>query len=141
MAASISNWAFALVCAGLFIAGGTVLWSTRKPLGALRLDADQLLPSHVADSAAARLELSQPFSLDATVKCPLVRGNPSMVVTVTQSASSLRYWFPWKMREVGTPPSAQTAEPLPTTRVDWRGAVILERLRVLAAGAQPPGSP
>jgi len=142
MAASLSSWPFALVCAGLFVAGGAVLWATRKPMGVLRLDADRLLLSYVGDGAATQLELSHPFSLDATVKLPLLlRGNPSMVVTVTQGGSSLRYWFPWTMREIGTPPSAQTAESLPAIRVDWRGAVILERLRALAAGARPPGSP
>lgn len=108
-----------------------------RAMGVLRLDADQRLLVYVACATRTQLDLSQPFTLDATIKIPLLRRDPSMVVTVTQGASTLCYWFPWTLRELGNAPSAQTSESLPALRVDWRGAVILERLRALAAESRP----
>lgn len=133
MAASTDNWGPAFGFVAMSVAGGAALWFTRKPVGVLRLDSSQQTLGYLAQGAATQIDLRQPFRLHSAIKTSMLpsrlRGDPFMVVTVEQGVSSIAFCFPWTLRELSALPSASTAEPLPPVMLDWRGAVILERLR------------
>jgi hypothetical protein len=121
------------------------LWFTRKPLGVVRFDGERHLLSCPEAAGPKQFDLRQPFTLSTRVFVPMVaahvRGGPSMIVTVEQVGTSLTFWFPWTLRELGSPVTSTTSEALPALRLDWRGAVILERLRLLARRAGPRSAP
>ncbi len=141
MMMSIESWSQALVLSVLTAAGCAALWFTRKPLGVVRFDGERQLLSFSEAAGTKQFDLRQPFTLSTRVLVPVVaaqvRGGPSMIVTVEQVGSSLTFWFPWTPRELGSPVTSTTSEALPALRLDWRGAVILERLRLLATARGP----
>ncbi len=134
LAALSSSWVPALVFAAIAVGLCVILLLTRKPLGVLRLDAEQRELRASVREVVTRVDLGQPFQLRSDVKLSLYpRSQPWMLVTVEQDASTIAFCFPWTMRELASMPSTQTSAPLPVLMLDWRGALILERLRKLAS--------
>lgn len=129
MGASVEAWPFAAgataVCAVLILS----LVLTRKPLAIVRFDGKEL------SCGATRIDVTQPFVLHTAVKLPVVRrSHPWMFVTVEQGVSSLVFCFPWELQFGVT---AESTGSLPSHMLDWRGAVILERLKTISS---PSGS-
>ena len=141
MMVSIESWSQALVFAVLTAAGGVLLWFTRKPLGVVRCDGTRHVLNFSEAPGTKQFDLRQPFKVGTRVFIPLVgarvRGGPSMIVTVEQGDTSLTFWFPWTLREFGAPVGGTTSEALPPLRLDWRGALIVERLRTLETARWP----
>ena len=99
MMASVANWSYALVLGAVAVAGGAAVWFTRRPVGVLRFDAERRALSYAAGDASTLLGLGQAFTVDATIKISSIpssalRGDPSMVVTVTQAPRASRSGSP-----------------------------------------------
>lgn len=124
MGVSLEAWPFASGAAAVSALLVAALWLTRKPIAVVRFDGTHLTDGHTS------IVLSQPFELSSAIKIPAaipaMRGHPWQFVTVRQNAQSLAFCFPW---ELGLSGNAQpTSEAIPKLVLDWRGAVIFERL-------------
>ena len=131
--ASLSNWPIAMSFAALALVGAVAVWRSRKPVSVFVFDHRQPLtdfhrrrPHHVRRLAAAL------FDVPAGLAVASLQQDAAMMVTVKQGDTTLCFRLPWTLREMNLgAPEQLTTEPLLTTRLDWRGAVIVERLRRL----------
>lgn len=55
-----------------------------------------------------------------------------MLVIVGQGDTRFMFCHPWTPAQLGSTTSEQTTDSLPEARLDWRGALVLERLRTFS---------
>lgn len=129
MAVSLEAWPMAIGAAAVSAVFVLSLVLTRKPISILRYDGELRVLSNLADGVGTRIDLTRPIRLHSAIKMPAIRrSHPWMVVTVEQDATSISFCFPWELA-AGVP--SRQNDPLPAVMLDWRGAVIFERLNKL----------